>query len=278
MAIAGTQLIGLFGATGGGDLLRAAYGLAAQTASANAGNAVAALRQAERGKSRDIARTAAQPEVKRDIAAFRVAVARAGSAEALLRDPAAMKVLLTANGLASHLAHTALARKALLSDINNAASLANKLPDTRWKATAQTYDFAHQGLVVLRDPKVMATLEGAYAEVRWRETLDATTPGLSDALTFRAQAGKIGSALEILGDPILRRVVTTTLGLPQQIAFQTIEAQEKAITARLDVSRLGDSKFAESFAQRFLIARSQDQAAASDDALTLARRSAGLFV
>jgi len=84
--------------------------------------------------------------------------------------------------------------------------------------------------------------------------LNAATPGLSDALTFREMAGDIRSSLQILGDPILRRVVTTALGLPLQIAFQSLEAQQKAIDSRLDVTRFRDPKFVDTFSQRYLLA------------------------
>ena len=47
----------------------------------------------------------------------------------------------------------------------------------------------------------------------------------------------------------LRTVVTTALGIPLQIAFQPLEAQERAITSQLDISQLQDPKFVETFAQ-----------------------------
>jgi len=283
MAMSAAQLTGLFGGNvAGGGLLEIAYGLGKAPARSGGGNPVLALRQAERDRARDIGRTAARPEVARDVAAFRAGVAKAASPAALLDDPKVMKVLLTANGLGDQIGATALARKALLSDVSDSNSLANRLGDTRWKAVAQTYDFARQGLDRLRDPKVMATLADAYAEVTWRQELDAATPGLSDALTFREQAGKATSALAILGDPVLRRVVTTTLGLPLQIAFQSVEAQETAITARLDVSKLADAKFVAKFADRYLIARTQQQqaepAVGGSDLMSLVRKSAGLVV
>jgi len=286
MAISLAQITGLFGPrVQGGGLLGIAYGLGTSATPANVQNPVLALRQADRNKDRDIARAAAQPETRRDIAAFRTAVGKAQSADTLLADPAAMKLLLTANGLADHIPHPALARKALLSDVTDPNALANKLADPRWKSTAMTYDFAHKGLAILRDPKVMATLESAYAEVIWRKSLDVATPGLSDALTFRAEAGKTTSALQVLGDPVLRRVVTTTLGLPLQIAFQSVEAQERAISTRIDIRKLSDPKFVDSFAQRYLITRARDAAAGADgtqaaipDVSTLAGRSSGLLV
>jgi len=286
MAISLAQITGLFGPQAqGAGLLGIAYGLGTSATPANGQNPVLALRQADRNKDRDITRTAAQPEVRRDIAAFRAAVGKAQSADTLLADPAAMKLLLTANGLADHIPHAALARKALLSDVTDPNALANRLADPRWKSTATTYDFAHKGHSILRDPKVMATLESAYAEVVWRKSLDAATPGLSDALTFRAGAGKTTSALQILGDPVLRRVVTTTLGLPPQIAFQSVEAQEGAISSRLDIRKLSDPKFVDSFTQRYLITRARNAATGADGTqaaapalATLASRSSGLLV
>ena len=225
--------------------------------------ALANLRRAEANQDRLVADVAKQPQLQREVAAFRVGIAKAGSASEALSNPAVMKVLLRANGLEDQEANKALARKALLSDPADSTSLASRLTDRRWKNTADIYQFAKKGLDILRDPKVLDTLTRAYAEVSWRKSLDETTPGLSDALTFREKAGKVASAVQILGDPLLRRVVTTALGVPLEIAFQSLEAQEKAITNRLDVARLKDPKFVESFVQRYLTARSDKVAFSS---------------
>ena len=54
--------------------------------------------------------------MKRDVTAFRNAVANAKDAASLLSNPAVLKVLLTANGLGDQAQYPALAKKALLSD------------------------------------------------------------------------------------------------------------------------------------------------------------------
>jgi hypothetical protein len=221
---------------------------------ATGGDPLTALRLAEKNQTRDVARTEQQADVKRDIAAFRTAVGKAKDVASLLKSPAVLKVLLTANGLGDELDATALARQALTSDPSDSKSLVNRLSDTRWKAVATTYQFATKGLAIISDPKAIATLTDGYAEVVWRKSLDATTPGLSDAMTFRERASNITSVDQILGDSLLRRVVTTTLNIPQQIAFQSIDAQERAITTRLDISKLKDPKFVDSFSKRYLLA------------------------
>ena len=260
------------------DLLAALYGKTNSTL----GNAspLKALQTAEANKTKDIAVTARQPQVARDIAAFTAAVTSAKDPATLLKNPTVMKVLLTANGLGDQVAYTALAQKALLSNVNTTTSLVNQLTDTRWKTTVQTYDFANNGLGILKNPKVLSTIANGYAEITWRKSLDVATPGLSSALTFRAQAATVTSALQILGDSVLRDVVTTALNIPRQIAFQALDTQEKAITSRLDLRKLKDPHFVDTLTQEYLLnkasARSTISTTPSLD--SLAAQASGLLV
>lgn len=252
-----TSLYGTGTTTGAsGDLLATLYGYGGQSTNSFGQNPVSALASAERNQVQDVKTTAAEPQVKRAVDSFTAAVGKAKSVQQLLADPTVMQVLLTANGLGDQMTYTALAQKALTSNINDPKSLANTLTDMRWKSVAQTYDFANKGLSVIQNPTVIATIANAYAEITWRKSLDATTPGLSNALTFRGEASTIKSVDQILGDPVMRTVVTTALDIPLQIAFQPLEAQERAISSRLDITQFQDPKFVEKFVQRYLLAAS----------------------
>lgn len=246
-----------------GSLLGTLYGTGTQSATGFGENPVTALDNAEQNQTQDVAATEQQPAVQRAISQFTAAVQSATSPQQLLDNPTVMQVLLTANGLGDQTSYTALAQKTLLSNVNDPNSLANTLTDTRWKPVVQTYDFANKGLSIIQNPQVINTITNGYAEVTWRQSLDATTPGLSNALTFRQEARSVTTVDQILGDPVLRTVVTVTLGIPEQIAFQPLEAQEKAITSRLDISQLRDPHFVETFAQRYLIAAANAQGASS---------------
>ncbi len=261
----------------GGDLLNTLQG-GGGSASVST-NPLPALKLALANRAVDITRQSADPQVKRDLAAFTKGIAKAKTPASALADPAVLKVLLTANGLGDQAAYPALARKALLADPSQAGALVNRLSDTRWKTVAATYQFAARGLAVIQTASVQQTLSNAYAEVLWRQSLDATTPGLSNAISFRDQAAKITSVDQILGDKTLRAVVTTALGIPQQIAFQEIGAQEKSITSRLDLKRLGDPRFVDAFTQRYLLATQNASSATQNPSLdSLAVHSAGLIV
>lgn len=250
---------GAFGA--GTALLNTIIG--AGGASAGSTDPTRALQAAERNQTQDVKVTAAQPAVKAIIARFTRAVTGAKSMTALLGDPAFINVLLTANHMSDRIGSTALAIKALTSKLSDPRSLANTLTDTRWKTLAQTYNFSSTGLASLQKPATIAAIVNAYVTATWQTNQDTLAPGLSNALAFRAKASTIGSVDQILGNPTIRTVVTTALGIPQQIAFQSLNAQEQAISTRIDITRFKDPKFVETFVQRYLIANSANSANAS---------------
>lgn len=253
------------------NLLGILYG-SGQTGPGASGDPVAAMVRAEANEAKQVASQKKDPATKRDIDRFLAAVAKAKDLKSLLADPAARKVLLTANGLGDKADYPALATKALMSDPAKSGNLASTLSDKRWLQMVKTFDFANKGLSVLKQQATLDSISKAYAEVQWRQSLDASTPGLSAALDFRQRAATVTSVDQILGDANLRKVVTTALGIPQQIAFQPLEAQERAITDRLDLSKLKDAKFVEQFARRFLLTN------ASASRATSAQPGAGLLV
>ncbi len=271
----------LYGASSGGNsLLATLYGLAGPSPGST--NPIAALAQAQTNEPKQVALVAADPQVQRDLAAFTKALATAKTPAQLLANPAALKVLLTANGLGDQVSATALATQALLSDPSKSDSLVNRLTDSRWSTVNKTYNFATKGLTVLNTPKAIAAITNGYAEVLWRQKLDKTTPGLSNALDFLNRAATIKNVDQVLGDPTFRAVLTTALGVPKEIAFQSITAQEQALSTRIDLTKFQDPVFVKQFTQRYLIAAGEEAAAnpanGVPDITSLAVQSAGLVV
>jgi len=260
-------------------LLDALYGTSAD--GSGSADPLPALQAAEANRTTEIARTAAGPEVTRDLAAFSAAVASAKTPADLLKKPAFLKVFLTASGLADQTQYPALAQKALLSDPAKPDALVNHLSNTAWKTTAQIYQFATKRLTVIQDTAVQHRLKSGYAEVLWRQSLDTKTPGLSNAIDFRDRASQIKTVDQVLGDKTFRTVVTTALGIPQQIAFQELRAQEKSVSSRIDITRFSDPKFVDTFTKRYLLAAQAGTATAQSSSVTLqtlAIQSAGLVV
>jgi hypothetical protein len=263
------------------EMLNTIYSSAPAVSDAvSTGNPLTDLKIAQSNEATDVAKEAKTPVVARDIAAFQKGVANAKDIQTALKNPDVMKVLLTANNLSSYIQYPALAQKALLSDPSDSNSLVNKLTDTNLLNTTKTFDFAKNGLAALQDPKVIATLSNGYAEVKWRQSLDQATPGLSNALTFLSQASSIKSVDEILGDPVNRTVVLTALGIPQQIAFQSLTAQEQAVSSRVDISKFQDQKFVTNLTDQYLLTMQQQSQSSTGgtDMTSLATQSGGLVV
>ena len=217
-------------------------------------NPVLAFRQASKAaqEARDLARIAKEPDLSRTMAQFKLAVDKAGDIKAALRDPRVLAVLGTALGLPEAAEQAGLARQVLLADPANTASLPHRLSDKRWLAMAQTLNLAKNGIEGLRDPKLQANLMEGLKAARRREELEAKTPGVGDALLFQQKAAGAISSLEVLGDPILRRVVTRALGIPQEIAVQSVEAQVRALDNRFDIAKLQNPREVQKMAERYL--------------------------
>lgn len=260
------------------SILGAANGSPVSTSSGPGGlNPITALKIAQANQKKDVTNEAKAPQVSRDITTFTAAVKKATSAKQFLQNPVVLKVLLTANGLGSEAKYPALAQQALMSNPADPNSLANKLAHTnsQWLSVAQTYDFATKGLSIVQDPKVLSTITNGYAEVKWRQSLDKQTPGLSNALYALKNAKNFTSAVQILGDPVMRNVVTTALGIPQQIAFQDLGAQERAINNRLNVGDFQKPNFVQSFIDRYLVTKQASaQTSASSGSTNLVRIAA----
>jgi hypothetical protein len=262
-------------------ILNALYSSTPLSTAVSTGNPLTDLKLAQQNQTADVAKEAQVPQVARDIAAFQQAVANAPDIKTALSNPNVLKVLLTANNLGDQVQYPALAQKVLLSDPSDSNSLVNQMGNTTWLNAVNTYNFAKNGLAELQNPKVVSTLTNAYAEVMWRQSLDQATPGLANALSFLGQASSIHTADDILGDATNRTVVTTALGIPEQIAFQDLTAQEQAITNRLDISKLQDPKFVTSLTDQYLLIMQQNAKASAGggtDLTSLALQASGLVV
>lgn len=233
---------------------------------ADAASAVAAFRRVLRPgeEERALSRIATEPQQQRAMEQFRRAVDRAPDVRAALRDPRVLQVLTTALGIPEGASQQGLATRIFLSDLKDSRSLANTLGDRRWKSAAETMDLAAKGIAVLRDPKMQASLADGLRRAQWNRNLEQEQPGLGDAVLFRERATAVdGNIFAVLGDPVIRRVVTGALGLPLQMAIQPVETQARAVRARLDIAKLENPKEIQRLAERYLMNRANENANAN---------------
>jgi hypothetical protein len=241
----------------------------APTTFVSTGNPLTDLKIAQSQQTADVAQEAKQPVVSEAITQFTKAVANSKNISDALANPYVQQVLLTANGLSSYIGQTALVQKAFLSNPSDSKSLVNQLNDSSLLSAVQTYNFASTGLAELQNPKIIATLTNAYAEVEWRQSLNQATPGLSNALDFLSQASSIKSVNDILGNQTNFDVITTALGIPQQIVNQDVSAVNAAITSKLNIAKLQDPNYVTSLTDQYLLTMQQQNTSSSSDSDSL---------
>lgn len=233
------------------SMLAAAYGTGATGVGGS--NPLTALQIAESTETQQVALTAQQPMVQQDIQAFTTAVQKATSVASLLSNPTVMKVLLTASGLASQAPYTAMDQQILQSNPNDPKALVNQMSDPAWLAVVGTYNFATQGLALIQNPKAISTVTNAYAQQLWMQSLSQTTPGLSNALAFKQMASSLTSPLDVLGNGTAFNVITTAFNIPQQIVYQDQNAQNQAINAHVDFTKLNDPNYVNNILDQYML-------------------------
>ena len=244
------------------------------TGSGSAADAIPALRRAtaEGAEAKGIAREKKDPVTLSALAQFHTALDKAETIEAALQDPRILKVLMPALGLSGQEGNAGLVRRALLSDPEDDDGLAAQLGGV-WQNAAATLGVFDTGLAGLRDSTLLETLSNAYLKYQYRTGLDEQQAGLSDALYFLESASTATDVYDVLGNAVMRRVVTGALGLPDAIAIQPVETQGRAVTSRLKMDSLQDDKAVRKLAERYLIAAAnaaaESSASASTDAMAI---------
>lgn len=256
------------------SMVQALFGVSSSTTTStgSAAMAIPALRRAtaEGAEAKGIEREKKDPVSISALAQFRTALDKAGTIEQALQDPRILKVLAPALGLAGQEGNAALVRRALLSDPNDSGGLAAQL-GTTWQSAAATLGVYSTGLEGLRDSTLVENLTNGYLKYQYRTGLDDTQAGLSDALYFLESAKTATDVYDVLGNTVLRRVVTGALELPDAMAVQSVETQGRAVTSRLKIESLQDDKAVRKLAERYLIAAANaasESSSGSTDALS----------
>jgi len=204
-----------------------------------------------------------QASVQQKIAYAKDVVAKAKTVDDLLNNRKFMEFALSAFGLESEIDKKGLLKKVLLSDLTNIDSLANRMNDSRYQEIARNLGLKDLGVEGPKLPGVMDGLAARYIKNEFEKSQGNASPGLREALYFKENASKINSPWAILGDKVLREVVTSTLGIPKELALQGVEAQATYLTKKVDIEKFKDKRFVENFIQRYLTTRDQETAASN---------------
>jgi hypothetical protein len=88
-------------------------------------------------------------------------------------------------------------------------------------------------------------------------------------MRFKAEASKVKSAYDLLGNPVLREVILTATGLPKQIAYQSVESQARSIESRVKINKFSDPNYVDKLVKQFLVNHDSEERAQSNPVLQL---------
>ena len=184
-----------------------------------------------------IAKFEDRPTIDKEIQYFRDKAPKLTSIDELFKDQRLLRFITSAYSLDEEVQYPARLRKVLESKVTDKDSLANRLRDPRYAEMSKELLLGDLGIISFSSTSLIDKVVNRYVTSEYEKDLGKTNPALREASYFLRKIGSIKDSLTILGDSVLRSVVTFTLDLPPQIAFQSIDKQRSLIDQRIDVNK-----------------------------------------
>jgi hypothetical protein len=216
--------------------------------------AIAAYQIAVKQGDKALENMAARKDVKAEVDYFKNNIQSVKSVDDLFKDRRMMQFILDATDLGKETDKMGLLKKVLTQKAADSDSLMNKLVDQRFKTAASVLQFGEKGLAQIQRESTKDDLAELYVKNKYNAGLAKQNSGVPLAMYLKDNAAGVRNTYDILGDQRLRHVITTALGLPLELANQSVEAQAAAIEKRMKLSDLKDPKFVDKLAKRFLMA------------------------
>ncbi len=201
-----------------------------------------------------IARTAKDPSVQRETAYYQSKVSSIKTIDDFVNDTRVLTYALKAWGLEDMSYAKGLIKKVLEGGLDDPRSLGNTLASGRFKEFASVFNFKSYGRATMAFDKPQKNTVDNYVRQRVEADQGDANPALRLALYFQRKAPTIKSAIYILADTNLLKVVQTTLNIPSATANSSLDAQMSLINQKMNVADLQDPTKLNKFLQRFAVA------------------------
>lgn len=198
--------------------------------------------------SRYQAMTAAEPAVKTATAYYEANIGSVSSVQDLVGNYRLLSYALNAYGLGDQVNNKGLITEVLEGGVSNSKSLANTLPDSRWKAFAAAFNFVDSGATSPSSSSAVTTTTSDYVEQQLESDQGGQDVGVQLALYFRRVAPTVNSEYGILADTNLLQVAATIMGLSPSAAA---DLQPQTLSELMPVSDLQDPAKLQQLTERF---------------------------
>ena len=198
--------------------------------------------------SRYQAMTAAEPAVKTASAYYEANIGSVSSVQDLVGNYRLLSYALNAYGLGDQINNKGLITKVLEGGVSNSKSLANTLPDSRWKAFAAAFNFVDSGATSPSSSSAVTTTTSDYVEQQLESDQGDQDVGVQLALYFQRVAPTVTSEYGILADTNLLQVAATIMGLSPSAAA---DLQPQTLSELMPLSDLQDPAKLQQLSERF---------------------------
>lgn len=203
-------------------------------------DSASAFRALQKDPQKYLDRFAKDKTVQKELDYFNKVAPKFTSVDDLMKDRRALQFVLDSYGMGSEINNAGRIKKVLTEDPTASTSLVNKLVDTKFKAMATALRL-DQGMTKLQGMVTDGSMKKGYIQNEFEEALGTQDNALRQAAYFARNTGSISTVYSVLGDKILRDVVTKTFQLPSELAVQEIESQAKVVAKRVDVTKFNTS-------------------------------------
>ena len=194
-------------------------------------------------------RTAEQPAIKRESEYYLEKIKDVDTIDQFLADDRLFAFAMRASGLGDMTYAKAFIRKVLTEGIDDPESFANKLADKRYYEFAERFNFKQFGDTATLFTKARQGTVSDYVRQVLEEEAGNDNEGVRLALYFKRKAPGVKSALDLLAEPALLKVIETTLGL--DLSSGNLDKNVARIEQKLDVSDLSNPEKLDKFLLRF---------------------------
>lgn len=191
--------------------------------------------------------------VQKEIEWFKEQAKKAKTVDDVLNNRRMMEFILSAYSVDDEIKYPGRYKKILTENPDDKQALVNKLRDPRFKEMAKDLAFAGLGVAKMSFNYFLEDLSKKFVTNEFEKKLGEQNPALREAAYFKRKAGGVKDVYDILGDKVLRAVVTSALGIPPQAAVQSIEKQASLVTDKLNIKKFTDPAFVDTFLKKYLI-------------------------
>ena len=208
------------------------------------------------------------PEIQRDTEYFEKNISKALTAEDLVSDRRLLRVALGAYGLSDDINSNAFVRKILEGGTQDKEALANKLSDVRYREFSKAFGFGNDGGARTGSKSWARGITARFRQLEFEVAVGNQDQSMRLAMDAKRNMPDIAKLtgkdetrwLKIMGNPPMRQVFETALGLPPSFAQADLDTQVGEFSDRakrqlgLDsLSDLSDTTVQDAVIERFLI-------------------------